>query len=61
MKKTSHVAKKQDNLRYVFIYKKPGTLRYAISYGIFVMFGGGETFFYLKNNALCVAFLYPQV
>ena len=51
--------KKQDNLRYVFIYKNPETLRYAIFYWIFeIGRGGGGVFLYPKNNALCITFLY---
>ena len=64
--------KKQDNLRCVFIYKKPDTLFYVIFYGIFEIDGGGEEggytqknhfalhFYMQKNNELSVTFLYTN-
>ena len=40
-------------------YKKPDTLRYAIFHGIFEI-GGGGTFLYWKNHALCVTYFYGK-
>ena len=48
--KTSTLRKKQDNLRYVFIYKNPDTLRYAIFHWIFEIGGGGEDHFICKKQ-----------
>ena len=39
--KSDTLRKKQDNLRYVFIYKNPETLRYGIFYIIVGIGGGG--------------------
>ena len=50
--------KKQDNLWYVFIYKNPALLRYAIFHWIFEICGGGETFIDWKKYILCVTFVY---
>ena len=58
--KIQTIRKKQDVLRYVFIYQNMDTLRYAIFHWIFEIGGGRGTFFYAKNNALCVEFLYPK-
>ena len=63
--------KKQDNLRYVFIYKNLALLRYAIFYWIFEICGEGGIYlfkkhctlrdiFILKNNALYVTLLYTK-
>ena len=38
-KKNPDPSKKQDNFRYVFIYKNPNTLRYAIFHGTFEIGG----------------------
>ena len=43
--------KKQDNLRYVSIYKNPDTLRYAI-FMEFLKLAEGGAYLYAKNNAL---------
>ena len=43
LKKTRHFSKKQDNFRYVFIYKKHDTLRYGIFHEIF------EVGIYIQN------------
>ena len=58
--KSQTLFKKQDNLRYVFIYKKPDTLWHAIFNGIFEIGGGGGTFLCAKQNSLCVTFLYAK-
>ena len=58
--KIQTLRKKQDNLRYVFIYKNPDTLCYTIFYRIFEIGGGGGAFLYAKNNALFVTFLYAK-
>ena len=42
--------KKKDNLRYVFIHKKPYTLRYAIFHKSFVI----GIYIYTKRMILCV-------
>ena len=56
--KRQTLRKKQDNLRYVFIYKNPalGVTRFFIEF--FEICGGGGTFMHSKNNALCVTYLY---
>ena len=56
--KTLTLRKKQDNLRFIFIYKIPDTLSYAIFHGIIEIVGGGGTFLYPKKNALFVTFIY---
>ena len=43
-----------------FIYKKSDNLRYAIFYEMFETGGGGCTFLFAKNNALCVTFIYRE-
>ena len=54
--KSLTLRKKQDNLRYVFIYKNPAVLLYAIFHWIFEISGGGGTYIRKKNNVLCVTF-----
>ena len=54
--KIQTLRKKQENLHYVFIYKNPDTLYYAIFHGIFEI-GGGGVYFINKNNAHCVNIL----
>ena len=49
-------SQKEDNLRYIFIYKNPDTLCYAIIHRIFEICGGGA-FLFAKNSTLCVTFL----
>ena len=39
--KIQTLRKNQDNLRYIFIYKKPYTVHYANFHGIFEIGGGG--------------------
>ena len=58
--KIQTLRKKQDNLRYIFIYKKPEYLRYAIFHGILKLAERGGGFYMQKNNALCVTFLYEK-
>ena len=41
--------KKQDNLRYVFIYNNPDTLRYAIFHEIVLIVKGGGHFYMKKT------------
>ena len=67
-KKIQTLRKKQDNLRYVFMFKNLDTLHYAIFHSIFEIGGGGGHFylqktiqfvlhFYIKKtNGLCVTF-----
>ena len=54
--KSQTLCKKQDNLRYVFIYKT----RYfcAVFHWIFEICGGGGAFIKKKDNVLCLTFLY---
>ena len=69
--KSMKLRKKQDNLRYVFIYKNPAVCvtRFFIE---FLKFAGGRDIyalkkqctlcdiFILKNSALCVTLLYTK-
>ena len=48
--KSQTLCKKQDNLRHVFIHKKPDTLRYTIFYEIFEI----GVYIYTKSMTLCV-------
>ena len=48
--KIQTLCKKQDNLRYVFIHKKPSTLRYAIFHEIFE----SSIYIYMQSMTLCV-------
>ena len=64
--------KKQDNLRYVFIYKNQDNLRYAIFVEFLKLLEGGGAFLYFfkqctlryiliaKSIAICVMFLYTK-
>ena len=47
--KSQIIRKKQDNLRNVFIYKNPDTLRYVVFHGIFEIVGGGGHFYMQKT------------
>ena len=51
--------KKQDNFRYVFIYKNSDTLRYAIFHGTFEI-GGGRGHFYMQKTMHFVLYFYMQ-
>ena len=64
--------KKQDNLRYVFIYKNPDlcVTRFLLNFrnwrrgeGIFIWKNNAlfVTFLYANNNALCVTSLYANI
>ena len=55
-KKARHFSKKLDNSRYIFIYKKPYTLRYGIFVKILML-----AFVYKKHDTLrYVTFLYTK-
>ena len=58
--KSQTLGKKQDNLRYGFLYKNMDTLRHAISIESLKLVEGRGIFVYPKNNALCVTFLYRK-
>ena len=51
--KSQTLCTNQDNLRYVFVYKKPDTLYYTTFHGTFEIGGGGVGSFICKKNSLC--------
>ena len=56
--KSQTLHKNLDNLHYLFIYKNPDTLRYAIFHRIFEIGGGGGG--YAKNNTICITLLFAK-
>ena len=52
--KSGTLRKKQDNLRYVFIYKNPDTLRYAISIEFLKLAEGRRAFFICKKQCTLI-------
>ena len=58
--KSQTLGKKQDNLRYVFIYKNSDTLPYAIFHWIFETGGGGGGHFYSQKQCTFPLHFYTQ-
>ena len=57
IKKSQTLRKKEDNLCFVFMFKNPDTLHYAI-FIEFLKLAEGGAFLHLKNNALCFTLIY---
>ena len=54
--KSQIIRKNQDNFCYIFIYKNPDTLCYAIFHELFEIGGGGEAFLCKKTMHLALNF-----